>query len=286
LGTQVTLHVFSGRPDPSWQLTPKQEREFEERLRGSQTITAERPSGLVGGLGYRGFSVRRSAASPFGDMHLLVHEGIFDQGTGLPNLIDPHGTEQWLLTTGGRGIVEDLANHVSANFRPSQQTFANLLTLEGDGCPACVAIDAPTYEPTRWNIPTVQPYNNCYNYANNRPTNTFAQPGRASGHPNSVMSCAKVSPAAQYDGLRPVGAFNDAIEAGEGYYIALVVWPGQDYHWYRQDRNGCWSHKPGQTAARNVDNAGQKITNPQTCDRGPYSDFCGYMVTNAGLVIS
>ena len=27
----------------------------------------------------------------------------------------------------------------------------------------------------------------------------------------------------------------------------LVIWPNRDYHWYRQDADGTWSHKPGST---------------------------------------
>jgi hypothetical protein len=40
-----------------------------------------------------------------------------------------------------------------------------------------------------------------------------------------------------------------------------------------------WSHKPGGTAARNTDNSGRVITNPETCNRGPYTQFCGYFYT-------
>ena len=65
----------------------------------------------------------------------------------------------------------------------------------------------------------------------------------------------------------------------------LVFGPGRDYHWYRQDSTGCWSHKPGSTAVRNVDNAGSTISDPMTCNRGPYTDFCTYMVTKRGVII-
>jgi hypothetical protein len=37
---------------------------------------------------------------------------------------------------------------------------------------------------------------------------------------------------------------------------------------------GCWSHKPGPTAVRNIDNAGNAIGDPRTCSRGPYTVFC------------
>lgn len=32
-----------------------------------------------------------------------------------------------------------------------------------------------------------------------------------------------------------------------GYAVLLVVSPGFDYHWYRQDADGTWSHKRGST---------------------------------------
>ena len=62
--------------------------------------------------------------------------------------------------------------------------------------------------------------------------------------------------------------------------VALVMAPGYDYHWYRLDDDGMWSHKPGGTAARNVDSANNLITNPQTAARGPYTVFCGFFTVN------
>ena len=64
--------------------------------------------------------------------------------------------------------------------------------------------------------------------------------------------------------------------------VALVIAPGQDFHFYRQDADGMWSHKPGMTQATNVDASGSPISNPETADRHSpsgkisYTDFCGY----------
>ncbi|MEI8146726.1 MAG: hypothetical protein WCH83_14800, partial [Alphaproteobacteria bacterium] len=153
-------------------------------------------------------------------------------------------------------------------------------------CPKCVAVDAPAYSPAFWNQPSIQPRNNCYNYANNRATNTFAQPGRAHGAQTSTMQCAQVNAAAIKDGLRNVPNFTTPLAKGRGWYVALVIWPNVDYHWYRQDNVGCWSHKPGSTPARNTDNSGKPITDPRTCNRGGYIQFCGYMNTGSWVVIS
>jgi hypothetical protein len=60
------------------------------------------------------------------------------------------------------------------------------------------------------------------------------------------------------------------------HIVALVVSPGEDFHWYRRDVNGYWSHKFGSSEATDVDFSGNKITNPETADRAEYTDFCGY----------
>jgi hypothetical protein len=69
--------------------------------------------------------------------------------------------------------------------------------------------------------------------------------------------------------------------------IALVIDPKQDYHFYRQDSNGFWSHKPGGTAVTNKDSAGRLIYNPELANRDNrkddnkdglnYNVFCGFM---------
>lgn len=141
----------------------------------------------------------------------------------------------------------------------------------------------PIYEPDRWNDPYVAGYdygyqsdNNCYNYACNVATDTFAQPGRAaSGVDNWIMFCPEVSAGAIADGLEPRSAGTQSRERCS-HTVALVVAPDIDYHWYRLDANGLWSHKPGTTEATNLDNSLQPIVNPETADRGLYTEFCGY----------
>jgi hypothetical protein len=88
-----------------------------------------------------------------------------------------------------------------------------------------------------------------------------------------------VQPSAVSDGLHPCPNFAGTLGPGHGWYVALVIWPGQDYHWYRQDKVGCWSHKPGHTPVINHDNSGRPITDPRTCNRGGYTNFCTYMIT-------
>lgn len=146
----------------------------------------------------------------------------------------------------------------------------------------------PAYDPTPWNDSNgVQFNNNCYNYACDIRTNTFAQPGQASGNMYSSIDCVEVGDGAVSDGLAPVGC-----DAGCGcsdchHQVALVIWPNADFHWYRKDRDGRWSHKPGGTQATNLDNSGNLITDPRTADRGPYTVFCGcYCVNKSAVTIN
>lgn len=134
----------------------------------------------------------------------------------------------------------------------------------------------PAYQPDFWNFYTdILRRNNCYNYSNNKRTDTFAQPGKASGQMYTALTCPEVENGAISDGLTP---FAGSCPSGENK-IALVVAPDFDYHWYRMDTNGLWSHKPGGTNATNLDNSGNIITDPETADRGNYTDFCGYFCT-------
>ena len=40
------------------------------------------------------------------------------------------------------------------------------------------------------------------------------------------------------------------------------------------------------TAARDVDNGNVLIVNPETCNRGPYTEFCGYFYAGRSVVIN
>ena len=75
-----------------------------------------------------------------------------------------------------------------------------------------------------------------------------------------------------------------------GYYkVALVVAPNRDYHWYRQNYDGTWSHKPGGDLVINFDGNNEVILNPETCNRRIhniyYSTFVGFYQVNINGMI-
>ena len=175
--------------------------------------------------------------------------------------------------------------------RLRQFTLLAIFSLLANG--AIAGVSTPVYDPGYWNASNRLTYNNCYNYATNSATNTRAQPGRAYFgytvlYPDN-MSCSAARTAAALDGTLVTNGsestfvFAGYTEADQCNYshpsrLALVVAPGYDYHWYRIDlwTDGRWSHKRGQTIARDWDASGQPIYSVETADRGEYAEVCGY----------
>ncbi|MES2443611.1 MAG: hypothetical protein V4574_12340 [Pseudomonadota bacterium] len=280
----LQLHIFSGRPDPVWQISDKQAGPlFEQRrVTAGQLFEAQMAAAprAAPGLGYRGFSLIESPREHA--RSALLEGALTPQDRGREAFIQGDRAGELLLLESGRGLLSPEVFDVAA--RTIQAPAATAAAAKAAACPLCRGATAPAYNPGIWNKVPVQANNNCYNYANNQATSTFAQPGRATGKMYKTFQCAGtgVQPAAVSDGLKAVPNFAVTIP---GWYVALVIWPGQDFHWYRQDKNGCWSHKPGSTPARNTDNSGNTISDPKTCNRGPYTTFCSYMTTTTGAKI-
>ncbi len=133
----------------------------------------------------------------------------------------------------------------------------------------------PKFDQAFWSDLAINEKNNCYNYATNRAEGSWAQPGDASQSKYEEFTCASVYKAASMDwGLTPTNYFpldTNPLET----LIALVVYPGHDFHWFRRDNDNSWSHKMN-FAVLDVDFSGHKILDPETADRGRYTDFCGY----------
>ena len=56
---------------------------------------------------------------------------------------------------------------------------------------------------------------------------------------------------------------------------------GVDYHWYRLDDDGKWSHKPGGTRVTQADNAGRYIKDPRKANSHPINyKFVCFMTTD------
>ena len=58
---------------------------------------------------------------------------------------------------------------------------------------------------------------------------------------------------------------------------------GVDFHWYRLDQGGLWSHKPGQTRVTQGDKVGNNIVDPRTAANGNYQ-FVVFMTSDISAV--
>jgi hypothetical protein len=287
----VTMKIFSGRPNPVWVLPETAANEFHDRvsrIRNTAPTSNLKPLGALGGLGYRGFKVQ-AIGEP---TPTYIHAGIVDSGRhNATFLTDDRDLEKWLFSTNEKQFSRDIQDYVERSLQIEVAHEGIILKPPLALCSASHAKDAPLYDQKPWwQGSGTADNNNCYNYANNRITNTFAQPGKASGNlftqEHSCTDPGSVLAGALSDGLVASPNFTDPLAEGKGWYVALVLWPGHDFHWYRQDSNGCWSGKPDGDDVTNADNAHNHISDPKTADRAPYTAFCSYMVTRCGVKIS
>lgn len=277
MATLITALIYSGRQNPTWELSEEQTKILVGLLKEEKELTFEMSALSSGILGYTGFVIE-SINEPKIPIKTFCFDGIIDFiDQKQANFIDKDSRlESFLFETSINSLTEveqifiqsELSKNAKGGPGSINKTFKSTMEL----------LIVPPFDTGKWNIPSVQRFNNCYNYANDKITNTFAQPGKGSGTNIEDVLCNTVSTAAQRDGQISISSIIN--NPTEGHFIALVSAniPNyfQDYHWYRLDSNNMWSHKPGQTPAKNTDNSGKLINDPRTADRGPYTDFCGF----------
>ncbi len=120
----------------------------------------------------------------------------------------------------------------------------------------------------------------------------FHQPGRASGYPKWSKVKGKRCPdllARLFGDVKglTMTTFEKKCPPNTSK-IALVADEDEDYHFYRQDSNGYWSHKPGATNVTNKDAQNSHIYDPSLASRAyensslDYDKFCGYLCAPKG----
>jgi hypothetical protein len=295
----ITPDVFSGRPNPSSVITDDAEvrATMKDLMRERALLTDS--AAADGGLGLRGFFIdvlNDELAGDFGAssrLYLPVGPGAGDRSSELAERLIAlltRGQAQAAATADAVNVDAALQQFLRGELERTTRTTANDAAKPapeagGEGsAPGDVTcqIELGAFNPAFWNTdPNVRLHNNCYNYASNKRTNTFAQPGRGCGHMYTAITCAEVTRGGLCDGLhKRFDCF--PVAQKPRYLVAMVVAPGPgfvDYHWYRKQKEGFWGHKPGGTAARNVDNSNHVIIDPVTCNRGPYTLFCGFFYT-------
>lgn len=286
---RITVDLYSGRPNPVIEINDDDEiRSTLRQLAANRALASTEPP-ADGGLGLRGFELeildddlarRYDLAGrlyvPVGAATAEFTERLTALAMRGEALAVPGFEEQTSLDEGLREYV--LGQLESSGGGSVQEGSAEPQPVTAE---ATCYYDYYTFNPGFWNNDSNTRWNNnCYNYASNWRTNTFAQPGRGCGNVWKTITAAEVTRAALCDGMhRRYDCFPDSEKPRN--LVALVIAPGpafNDYHWYRYQMGGFWGHKPGGTEARNYDDSGpgHTVFNPETANRGPYTIFAGY----------
>ena len=215
----MTLSIFSGRPDPEWEFSSNAMgfENIQRRLTVAKQkgyVNVYNPENMPSKLGYKGFLVQdakephpRWIAGPETmelQMHLL-HTMPIDE-------FEFEDAQKFM-----HQVLQEI--QAGENFKAQSRSTKHKRY-------------AYQYDPNRWNGLFTMLHNNCYNYANNKITDTFAQPGRGSGDGMlRVLLPASVRNAAINDGLQNLET--DPLPAqpvprtpnGKKHLVALVVRP-------------------------------------------------------------
>ena len=136
------------------------------------------------------------------------------------------------------------------------------------------------------NLKSKEAFSVCKDELNNQDYCRRSQPGYASGYPRLKTEDFKCPAIMQrtLDDNKHVHRVKKNQQCPADYYKgALVVAPGRDYHYYRQnDDTKYWDHKPGYKPVQHVDSNNNIITDPESAARNyggtlNYKDFCGFL---------
>jgi len=180
--------------------------------------------------------------------------------------------------------------------------------------------EEPKYDPSKWGQPYIEGSHNCYAYFLDTIYDDLVKKcsklckENSSNCPTKVKQCRSLIPQpGDYNLMNKEGNLknkdykytcqemeqkifsdNPSIKKGQlikkcpknTYKGAMVADPGNTFHFYRQNRDGTWSHKPGTLPVTNIDADKLKIYTPYTANRDysrpgdndpiNYTSFCGY----------
>ena len=156
-------------------------------------------------------------------------------------------------------------------------TFREWFTVNGE---------EPEYDPEKWE--SYADGNNCYAYAfdNHKERPGKPQPNNQAPH---VFNCKSLHKWIKRDLIDKYGKdhsykmvkLSKNTACPTGTHKIYLVHSGDDYHFYRLDSDGIWSHKPGANEVTRLDGSNQIIDDPSTADHDydhyNYNTSCGFL---------
>jgi hypothetical protein len=111
----VVLDIFSGRPNPSWELSQEQSSEFLKKISKLKTKENFHADSSKYELGYRGFIVEEEANFAQKSRRFEAYNGIINvvENNSSYALEDKgYSVERWLLQTAHNNVDDNLLNYV------------------------------------------------------------------------------------------------------------------------------------------------------------------------------
>lgn len=302
---RVTLDIYSGRQNPSWLLSDKEESELLDRVMGTPDIML--PILMkTGGLGYRGFIVEVEKDDGISAWSRTRSKNSQIQ---LPSLFRIGGNydeqqvaQQWMLETSYKesSEVDDFLREISSEGMLKQKEVksasqkdqydfdydeanqhigivdSSQVSGRGPGM-SCSSNYFSGTDFTDWNRFWNVRRNNCYCFGANHMKGSFGLPGRKGGSPVTPDDLSKST----MENALIADGWKHNCDSANNLTIACVVWQDhsgyRDFHFYRTvTSTGIWGHKQGENPAETIDESGETIYDPETCDRGEYHFFYGY----------
>ncbi len=291
---KLTIDMYSGIENPTLVLEGSDATKILDQIKSTSKVKTKlsKTSQAPSTLGYRGVTIEqmdKNLIKELPQLFTVAPEGIYSN-EGFKPLEDTEFEKQIFDRLKKFKDLPDPKNFDKQlkieidRFRTERPEFLKIKPERLPFRPFDKCNCAPPNDIEWWNNDlSIRQNNNCYNYASNYRSDSFAQPGRAANAQyTSLAGCAvSAGQRSAKDGAIADCLINSPTADNKcpstGHLVALVIWPGVDFHWYRKGPDGNWSHKPGSTAATLLDNAGQPITDPRTASRGPYTQFCTFM---------
>lgn len=311
MAVRITIEMFSGRPNPSWEINdPVLLKELRERLARKPEARGAVGSGYTG-LGFNGVRVDftegdapagtppgfelagggekdPAASAELAEAVVATIPRDLSEGGGITGG-DTSYAELMLETARdqiGRNLHEETLGGAYAAPKAKQEPevpdgWAEQMKALTERAIPC-GYDSEPWSPGYWNHYTIQPYNNCYAYGVARRVDRFAWPGREHGYTiPATMLGYQVAVGLYKDGLTQLG--HPCQPPGNRRFILALctgTYPltgARDFHFYRYHVEGIWSHKHAGNSARFVDDSGYVIRDPGVCDRGIYLEVYPFL---------
>jgi len=248
----VRLRVFSALEDPHWTLTDQEEKHLREWIAHVNAQSAEgagAPPVLEDDLptsGYRGFDINVDGQLP---VRVFRNSLVTTRATA-------DSIDRFLFETNRQRLQDEFGLDETVLVDRAPERIRNL----PPNCPSAELNCGPLhFAGTRapWNEGANRLSNTCYNYANNVMTPLTVFPGNSTSQALDVDDLRRLL---HRDALEFAGMdFPTACPAHpHDHYVAAVLNTTRtrgDYHFFRLDRNGCWSQKQSTDRINNHDDS-------------------------------